>query len=156
MDSPELWLARIKSFETSHWEDVKAERLPYREALELKFNGRWSGSQGVHAVNYSYRYVAWFQSQVTGDDLVIQNSREADGDEITGEMADLLLKRVSEEGRAFHQLRHIVPDLGWLGCGAIWYGFHAQHVIAGHAVTKTPRPTRVHRDVATDGANRPA
>ena len=128
MDSPELWLARIKSFETSHWEDVKAERLPYREALELKFNGRWSGSQGVHAVNYSYRYVAWFQSQVTGDDLVIQNSREADGDEITGEMADLLLKRVSEEGRAFHQLRHIVPDLGWLGCGAIWYGFHAQHV----------------------------
>lgn len=129
LDDPRLWISRIKSFQKSHWEDVKAERLPYREALELKFDGRWSGSRkNVHAVNYSFRYITWFQAQVTGDPMVMRSSRDADGDEETGEMVDILLGRVVKEGGAYAHLRNIIPDLGWFGCGAIWYGFHAQHV----------------------------
>lgn len=127
-DDPRLWLARINAFRKTHWEELKEERGAYRDALQLKMGGRWSGANGIHVVNYSYRYITWFQAQVTGEDPVIRSPRDADGDEILGEMVDLLLLRVLKEGDLFRSLRDVVVDLGWFGSGAIWYGFHSTAV----------------------------
>jgi hypothetical protein len=132
-----IWIRRIEAFNRTI-DEVWEARQKYRQAISLKCGdgGPW-GSVGDtlnrKRVNYSHRYLRWLKAQGTGERPVIEYPRDAEGDETYAEMAELVLGRVLDEGRATEEWRDTYADKCWLGCSTVWYGFHAEVLTAEEA-----------------------
>lgn len=165
-----LWLRRKEAFDRL-CEPIMQARSKYRDAVSLRRSeqGPWgrgdSGSESVgrsspldlhHGVNWSYRYMRWLSAQGMGERPYIKTSRDASPDEIVGEMADVLMGRVLDEGNAFHEWRQTYADKCWLGCSTVWYGYHARIVDAAQVADAAESPAQaVERALQGDIAARP-
>lgn len=133
-----IWIRRIEAFNRSI-DEVWDARQKYRQAISLRVGdgGPWAGPGEKplqrKRVNYSHRYLRWLKAQGTGERPVIEYPRDAEGDETYAEMAELVIGRVLDEGRAVEEWRDTYADKCWLGCSTVWYGFHAEVVTAQEA-----------------------
>ncbi len=164
-----LWLRRKEAFDRL-CEPIMQARQPYRDAVSMRRGdssawGRAAGSATSgssspldrhHGVNWSYRYMRWLSAQGMGERPYIKTSRDASPDEIVGEMADVLMGRVLDEGRAFHEWRQTYADKCWMGCSTVWYGYHARIVDAEDVADAAEDPGQaVERALSGDTAARP-
>ncbi len=152
-----VWHRRIRAFKKGLYGRVKDTRKKFRDALSLRFfddESDWNGAADnfkLHSVNYSYRYISWFQASATGEEPVIKSPRDGEGDEVFAEMVDRLLLRVVKEAGAMKQLRDVIPELGWLGCSSMWYGFHARLLTREAAVAASQSSIDVVDAATMDG-----